>query len=286
VYYGKIKFNTLPDIGFAIAHYSESYHTTYGSKKNSIEVAYINSGAVRLTLNGKDMYAPEGSVIVIFRQLPVSTNTVGEDVQSHYTVLAEFENCELTLCENGDNDGDGLVVPFVTPPCRQTEEIGRRLCKIASDMAVDREKNALEASLSFLEILHMISNLHRLEEGSSGEAYRRISDEVKRYVQDNCDKKITLQYLAEQIEKSPNHIGRAFREHNGMTIAEYINSQKIKRAAQLMEKENLSFPLVCEKVGIQDETYGYRLFKKYMGLTPRQFAAIQKIDRNRRQGEN
>ena len=282
MFFGKINFDKIPDIGFAMAHYSENYKPTYGGKKMSVEVAYINSGTVKLTYDKKDMYASEGSVIVLFRQVPVSTATVGDKLHSHYTVLAEFESCELEIAEDASGtDGGGLVLPFVTPASSTTEDIGRRLRAIASDMATDRDMNALGASLTFLEILHTLSDLCRKDTTDKSEAYRKISSAVKACVEDNADKKITLQWIAEQIGKSPNHIGHAFRVCNGISVVEYINSRKIKKLASLIESGEVSFALACEMVGIADQTYGYRLFKKYMGITPGQFASIKKIKRER-----
>lgn len=282
MYYGLLNFQKIPDIGFAMAHYSENYRTTYGSRKKTVEVAYINSGTVKLTYSGCDMYAEEGSVIVLFREFPVSVATVGGGQHSHYTVLAEFEDYELTFWDNSrECAGAGLLLPFVTKPCANSEELGRRLRTIASDMAQSRDCKALETSLSFLEILHTLSDICRGTCNAKSEAYRRISDEVKRCVADNTDKKITLQFLAEQIGKSPNHISHAFKAHCGITVVEYINSQRVKKAAQLIKAHSLSFSEACEKAGIEDQTYGYRLFKKHMGLTPAQFARIQKLELNK-----
>lgn len=281
MYFGKMNFDKIPDIGFAMAHYNRSYKTTYRSKKMSVEIAYINSGDVKLKLYNEEMYAPEGSVIVLFRHLPISTQTVGEQqVHSHYTVLGEFENYEFELLTEDDcaERGD-LIIPFVTPPSPVTEHIARKLCQIASDMETDREKNSLSCAVSFLSILcELSSNRYSLNNQKSA-TYSRIASSVCDYVCDNLDSPITMKDLSRYTGKSANYTGYAFRKEKNMTVAQYVNMKKIKKVAQLMQNEKMSFKSACESVALTDETYGYRLFKRYMGLTPGEYMKIKKIQR-------
>ncbi len=279
MYCAKIKFDKIPEIGFAMSHYSKSYGATYGrSKKKRIEVAYINSGTVKLKLNEEEMIACEGSVIVIFRHLPVSIVTVGEEVYSHYTVLGEFEDCDFELVPKGNfAQDDSFVIPFVTPPCAECEEIGRKICSIARDMEEDRERFALASSVEFLSILKELSVIYQKTSSPVSKANKMISSAVYSYVEDNIDKAITLTDLSRHMGKSPNHIGSAFKKENNMSVKEYVNIKKVKAVADIMQNRKLSFRQACEYVAFNDEAYGYRLFRRYMGITPGEYMKIRKI---------
>ncbi len=280
MYFGQMKFGTIPDIGFAISHYSRDYKTSYGRNgKMSVEIAYITSGRVKLTLYDKDMYAGEGNVIVIFRHLPVSTQTLGSEVQSHHTVLAEFDDYDFTLLEDYKEINNAFVIPFVIQPCEQTEEIAKALCRISVDMAENREKNSLKSAVEFLSLLSMISDIAKEQNIKGSKANRSIAERVCDYVADNLEKSITLSDIAQHVSRTPNHVSYAFKNEIGISVKQYINISKSKKIATLMQEDNLPFDTACERVGIADVTYGYRVFKKYMGVTPKEYMTIKKIYR-------
>ncbi len=54
-------------------------------------------------------------------------------------------------------------------------------------------------------------------------------------------------------------------------MTEYINLQKINKAKDLLTRTDKNIKRIAYDVGIQDEKYFMRLFKKYMGLTPTDF---------------
>ena len=280
MYYGKIKFSSIPDIGFAISHSSRDYKTTYGhNKKMSVEIVYVTSGTVRLSLYGKDMYAGTGSVVVIFRHLPVSNCTLGNEIQSHHTVLAEFENYDFTLIGEYEDGDNSLTIPFVLEPCAETEEIAKTLCRISVDMAENREKNLLKSAVAFLSLLSKISDTAAQNHTQGSKASKTIAERVCAYVADNIEKSISLSDISLYVSKSPNHVSYAFKNAMGITVKEYINMQKAKKIAAFMQDEGFSFALACEKTAITDVTYGYRLFKKYMGVTPKNYMLIERIQR-------
>ena len=45
MYYGSLKFNEIPEIGFAHHYYTENYlQKRYSKNHNSIEIVYVNEG--------------------------------------------------------------------------------------------------------------------------------------------------------------------------------------------------------------------------------------------------
>ena len=52
-----------------------------------------------------------------------------------------------------------------------------------------------------------------------------------------------------------------------MTLVEYINSSRMKRAAGMLTESNLSITAIAEKVGIYDVNYFTKIFKKAYQIT-------------------
>lgn len=281
MYTGIISFTSLPDIGFAMRHSRMHYSADYGNNlKKCIEVAYINSGGINITLNGDEMHAPEGSVVVLFRHLPISTETVGEGLHSHDTVLGEFEDLDFVL---GSKEIScirrGLEIPFVTMPSARTEKIGIEIRRIVSDMTKERDSKEFCASVTFVSILKELSDIYVSENDASLRTTEKNVPIIKRYIDDNIDRGITIGEIASHIGKSSNYTGQLFRKYMGMTVAEYINLQKMKKVSVLIKEKQMSFSDACTSVSICDASYGYRLFKKYIGLTPRKFLEANSIGR-------
>jgi len=276
---GKISFTSLPEIGFAMRHSSRQYSAVYGSNfKQRVEIAYINSGSINIKMQGENFHAPEGSIVVLFRHLPISTETVGDNMHSHDTVLGEFVDLDFEL---GGNDtvpsGCRLEIPFVTMPSVKTEKIGVKLRQIVSDMTDDRENKNFCASVSFVSILKELADIYEAENGIPVKATEKNVAKIKEYIENNIDKTITIADIAAFIKRSPNHTGQIFKKSMGMTVAEYVNLHKMKRVSVLI-KENVSFADACASVSLCDSSYGYCLFKKYIGLTPGEFLKANSIE--------
>ena len=58
----------------------------------------------------------------------------------------------------------------------------------------------------------------------------------------------------------------------GMTPTEYINAMRISEACTLLQHCDYTMDQVAESVGISDQSYFSRLFKKIKGMTPSEYA--------------
>ena len=65
---------------------------------------------------------------------------------------------------------------------------------------------------------------------------------------------------------------RLFQQYMGFSIGEYIIDLRIRRAKDLLSLTNLTAAQVGYAIGIKNENYFYRLFKKKTGVTPKQYA--------------
>ena len=268
---GLIRFNSLPDIGFAHHFYSDNHSYTYNSKKKSFEIVYVNSGIIEAEFNGEKIYAPEGSVFVLFRHLPISVKKSGEKDCVHSTVQVEFDY-DFSLITDGTAIPFGrALLPFVTLPCKETEQIKRELNAIISQLGISREKNRFSASMRFVGIIQKLDELARKNIGTQSSSDSVLSYKIKKYVLENIYSSFTLAELAAHLKKTPNYINQEFKKVNGITIKQYAIKKKIAMVAELMKKQGVSFKDACRNVGISDMPYGYRLFKKHMGTTPKEF---------------
>lgn len=265
----KLSFTGLPEIGFAHHFHTEKYNTWNSPCDGTFELVYIKQGGISVELFGKNFVAKPGSVLFLSRDLPWRLGAAdGVGVQRHCSIQLKFSGFYFSRASE-EKKVDGISLQLYYPPSEENERIKREMYSIISDLGVSREDNGTLASMQMLGLLGKLAAICNHKKKLCGSEL--ISYRVKRFVQSDIAKKVTLEEIAGHVGKTPNYVNFCFREANGITIRQYINRERVRKISELIEFQWLSFEEACENVGIDDVTYGYRLFKKYMGVTPKAY---------------
>ena len=94
---------------------------------------------------------------------------------------------------------------------------------------------------------------------------------VKSYMEQNYDKEISISALAKQTGYSTPHLINKFKAHYGITPKAFVSQVRIGKAKELLLATDKLSREIAYCLGFSDELYFIRFFKKYTGLTPRQF---------------
>lgn len=97
--------------------------------------------------------------------------------------------------------------------------------------------------------------------------------EVITFIEQHYQDKITLEMIAEHVNFSENYLCRVFREQTGTNIVHYINNVRMKKAADLILKGHTYIKEVACAVGISDQFYFSKMFKKHFGISPTDYKA-------------
>lgn len=92
-----------------------------------------------------------------------------------------------------------------------------------------------------------------------------------RYLEENMEKPLTLNQLANYIGYSASQFSMLFKAKTGRSPLNYFNMLKIQRACLLLETTDLKINQICSKVGINDCYYFSRLFSKIVGISPKKY---------------
>ena len=101
--------------------------------------------------------------------------------------------------------------------------------------------------------------------------YSPAVQKVMNYVNLNVAEPLTLKSLATMCFISPSYLSALFKQETGSTLIDYINTQRVNRAAQLLVQNNHTIAAVAEEVGILDVNYFTKIFKKTLGVTPTRY---------------
>lgn len=87
------------------------------------------------------------------------------------------------------------------------------------------------------------------------------------YIKDCLDTNLSLDELAQNVNLSKYHFLRSFKTQLGLTPHQYILTQRVQKAKELILKgEQLN--QVATKVGFNDQSHFIRNFRKIYGYTP------------------
>lgn len=114
---------------------------------------------------------------------------------------------------------------------------------------------------------------HGIKDREEEVAVRSVTrlDRVIWYLEQHLAEKLTLEDIAEQVGVTPKHTCDLFKEELGISPVQYLNRIRIERARVLLEDHGFRISEIALLVGIEDEHYFSRLFKKITGITPSQY---------------
>lgn len=98
---------------------------------------------------------------------------------------------------------------------------------------------------------------------------------IKRYIDKYFDQSnLSLQYVADTVvNMDAKYVGRKFRQEMGIKFNDYLLKVRIEHAISMLSSAN-DYRLyeIAEGVGLGNNVqYFYQLFKKYTGMTPREY---------------
>ena len=82
---------------------------------------------------------------------------------------------------------------------------------------------------------------------------------------------VTLEETAGHVGLNPAYFSTLFKQSCGSSFKEYLNMIRIEESKRLLA--NTDYPIldIAVSVGFEDQSYFSKVFKKYTGLTPKQY---------------
>ena len=96
-------------------------------------------------------------------------------------------------------------------------------------------------------------------------------ERLRRYIEQNYDRRISLAVLAAEADLSSCYISRAFHRAFGMGPVSYTNRFRIGRARELLASGE-SVTRTAYRCGFDNPRYFSSVFRALTGLAPRAFA--------------
>ncbi|OWA37273.1 hypothetical protein B9G55_04195 [Saccharibacillus sp. O16] len=87
-------------------------------------------------------------------------------------------------------------------------------------------------------------------------------------IRDHYAEELSLKTLSQRLNLHPNYLGQLFQQETDSNFSDALNRRRIERATSLLLHTDRRTAEIGTEVGYLDNSYFYRQFKKYTGLSP------------------
>lgn len=100
------------------------------------------------------------------------------------------------------------------------------------------------------------------------------------YMQEHLDEKLTIERISQKFHLSPTTLKTTFCSLYGQPIHQWLQVQRMERAAELLHTTPMSVLQIAQDVGYEGLSQFNVVFKKRYGMTPGQYRKMSKTGEN------
>ncbi|MDR0579050.1 MAG: AraC family transcriptional regulator [Campylobacteraceae bacterium] len=160
-----------------------------------------------------------------------------------------------------------IIPPYIAHSCRANGSIDYLVFCFDYNKSSDTE--TLSEGANFLNI--NLDEITKLVNNTCNNIFikNNIVDYLIRYLEDNYNSDIKLNWLANKLGYSKYYILHLFKEKVGISLHQYIIQLRIKKAKRKNKSNNLLG--IALESGFFDRSHFIKNFKKYEGITPKEY---------------
>lgn len=277
----EFRYYEMPMGRYDLALLGDKWITTYRTGvqhfHNYFEIGYCHYGSGVVFLGEEFQEYRNGTISLIPSNFPHGVHSAEGS-----TCFWEFLYIDIVgfidKCYEKDAYGKAQILQNIlnVPLLVETEDYPRLSNLVKSILDENREQQALnrEAVCGYLYVL--IQELIRLNENISLEK-KNDSLHVEKirqalvYVETHYSKEIKIKELAEVCNISEPYFRKLFVSCMNISPLEYVNTIRIQKACEFLQKEDIPMNALAWKVGFSSVSTFERNFKKIVGDSPKQW---------------
>jgi AraC-like DNA-binding protein len=276
--HGRDRLHVMPtSTGYEIA--SDSSYRWNGRERGQTPFAVVQHtlvGAGRLRYEGHQRSVRPGETMLVV--IPHNHLYWVEDGERwEFFWLATTGQEALRLCR--------AILAAVGPVFRLQPDTIARPASISLDLRDGKAKSAGEASaMAYAATMTLYDDLLG-GEGGPRNARPRSIDRVLAHVRRRLHEPLDVQALAGLAGLSRAHFSRVFKSCEGVSPAEFVLAERMRRAASLLVSGASNVKAVSRDCGFDDPNYFAKAFRRSFGASPTEFRTTGMYsDRARRNG--
>ena len=215
---------------------------------------YLTDGELLVESCGQSYLCSAGHLLLIPEMEPFTI--------PHFSDAVGYTGCFATSLVN-----DARRLSAMREPIQQAFwfDEGIFMAELFNMLAHSFERNDMVFIGKGLDLL-----VSRIKSGKGS----RLPERVSNFLDSIFDNESTLARPSEyagQTNLSGNYLNRIVKEATGRPVSDWLDIARIGRAKKLLEDPSIQIIDVAAAVGIDDQSYFSRFFKRQTGMTPSAF---------------
>jgi two-component system response regulator YesN len=91
------------------------------------------------------------------------------------------------------------------------------------------------------------------------------------YIRNHYQADLGIKEVADFLSLSEGYLSKLFKSETGYTFGDYLTHYRMKQACKLLKDPTVKIYEIADRIGYKDQRYFSVLFKKSVGMTPKEF---------------
>jgi AraC-like DNA-binding protein len=250
----------------------ESHHTC--------EILYLISGTVQYIIGGKSYNLSPSDLILL---PPNTLHSVQSDLTKPYErmvlhlppeLLPKLQDLDVLSVFNSA-ESFAYIIPKEFTQNSQILPLFQEICETCRNESSNKyiELHLINIMLRLIEELTVMSE--KIKASSNFQSTAAITNENVyasiQYIEKNLTKPLTVEMIASAINFSPSYLSHAFKKTLGISLKNYITSQKLFLAQKLLQ-HGYHATEVATMLGYDYYSTFYQQYVKRFGISPNELA--------------
>lgn len=141
----------------------------------------------------------------------------------------------------------------------------------------------IDRTISAVRLLEILMTIFReftaeddsddIDKNSSLSRRQKLLSDARNYIRRNFEKQISLDDIASKLDISTYYLSHIFSEESEFSYSAYLTSVRMEKAREFLINGRYNISEVAARVGFESANYFTKVFKKYTGISPKQYVA-------------
>ena len=250
-------------------------------KHDYIEMNYVYNGELHQNVGGRPITLKKGELLLLNQHIEHEIRSCSKnDIIINFIIHPAFFEFMFSFLSTDNIIRDFLVNSlysntqggqFLYYKVAEVEEIQELVYKII--LEIMNSSTLSDSSIKLymgLLMVELIKKSEKLEKGEEASYYHYLVVQSLKYIEENY-KEASLFELSLKLNQPNYGISKIIKRATSYSFKELLQQRRLVKAKELLEGTNLAISEIVEKVGYENISYFYRIFKKKYGQTPKKY---------------
>lgn len=166
-----------------------------------------------------------------------------------------------------------MALEMVSHAATVLSKYGKNILDVVGEKSYYEQLSSIETAADMrLFLKNIVNQIMQYTEGLHVKKGTALITNVQKYIHNNLSNpELSLRLIAKELYVNESYLSRVFKQEKQESLIEYITRNRIEKSLQLMDATDMKAYEIAEAVGIKDAHYFSICFKKYLGVTIKEY---------------